>query len=148
MRANNNATSSLRNVEIVKALGMVPGVKESWNHHHDGALVNQTIASDRAGAILASSRSVRMILQVVILATGAYLAIQDLITPGTMIAASIIMGRALAPVELAVSQWRNFVSVRDAYKRLSELIEAQPESQRNDGFAFTYWRNYFRKCFR
>ena len=56
------------------------------------------------------------------------LTIQDLITPGTMIAASIIMGRALAPVELAVSQWRNFVSVR-THIEVEELIEAQPESQ-------------------
>ena len=54
-----------------------------------------------------------MALQVVMLATGGYLAVGDLITPGTMIAASIIMGRALAPVELAVAQWRSFVSARD-----------------------------------
>ena len=55
------------------------------------------------------------------------MAIQDLISPGTMIAASIIMGRALAPVEMAVSQWKNFVSARDTYSRINELLDAQPE---------------------
>ena len=63
------------------------------------------------------------------LATGGYLAIQDLITPGTMIAASIIMGRALAPVELAVGQWKNFVASRNAFARLKQLVEQYPEQE-------------------
>ena len=127
IRAGNEAMSSLRNAEVVRALGMIGGVKNTWTKNREEALTFQTSASDRAGGIVASSRFVRMGLQVVILATGGYLAIQDQITPGTMIAASIIMGRALAPVELAVSQWRNFVSVRDAYSRLKTLIDVQPE---------------------
>ena len=89
-------------------------------------ITSQADASDRAANILASSRFARMALQVVMLATGGYLAVGDLITPGTMIAASIIMGRALAPVELAVAQWRSFVSARDSYGRMIDLISAQP----------------------
>ena len=70
-----------------------------------------------------------MSLQVIILATGGYLAIQDEISPGTMIAASIIMGRALAPVEMAVAQWKNFQSAREAYKRLDKTPKEVPENQ-------------------
>jgi PrtD family type I secretion system ABC transporter len=126
IKASNEAIASLRNAEIVRALGMVPGIRTNWTKNRNQSLGFHTSASDRAGSIVACSRFVRMGLQVMILAAGGYLAIQDQITPGTMIAASIIMGRALAPVEMAVSQWRNFVSVRDAYARLNDLIESQP----------------------
>ena len=77
---------------------------------------------------MACSRFVRMSLQVIMLATGGYLAILDQITPGTMIAASIIMGRALAPVEMAVAQWRNFINARDAYNRINRMVDGQPEN--------------------
>ena len=129
IESGNYAFTSVRNAEIVKALGMVSGVRNSWSQIRDRMLAQQSIASDRAGGIVASSRFVRMGLQVVILATGGYLAVQDLITPGTMIAASIIMGRALAPVEMAVAQWNNFVGARTAYQRMSKLIEIQPVVQ-------------------
>tara|TARA_Y100000588_G_scaffold361659_1_gene422690 strand:+ start:1322 stop:2944 length:1623 start_codon:yes stop_codon:yes gene_type:complete len=129
IQAANELGSSLRNAEIVKALGMVGGVKKTWNQNHDGALTKQVSASDRAAAVVASSRFVRMALQVIILAVGGYLAIQDEITPGVMIAASILMGRALAPVEMAVAQWRNFIGVRTALQRLNSLVDSQPESK-------------------
>jgi PrtD family type I secretion system ABC transporter len=123
----NESAVSIRNSEIIKVLGMVPGIKQTWTQNRNQALNHQTTANDRGSAVLASSRFVRMALQVIILATGGYLAIQDQISPGTMIAASIIMGRALAPVEMAVGQWKNFVNVRDAYNRLNEALEWQPE---------------------
>ena len=127
INASSYAMGSLRNAEIIKALGMVAGVRNGWLGSRDKMLKNQSVASDRAGGIVAASRFVRMTLQVLMLATGAYLAIQDLITPGTMIAASIIMGRALAPVELAVTQWRNLVTARDSYGRIKKLIDFYPE---------------------
>ena len=89
---------------LLEALGMIGGVKNTWTKNREEALTFQTSASDRAGGIVASSRFVRMGLQVVILATGGYLAIQDQITPGTMIAASIIMGEHLLP---SSSRFRN-----------------------------------------
>jgi PrtD family type I secretion system ABC transporter len=125
--AANDSAVSLRNSEIVKALGMLPGIKASWTENRDRAHTFQSAASDRGGAIIACSRFVRMGLQVIILAAGGYLAIQDQITPGTMIAASIIMGRALAPVELAVSQWRSFIAVRGAFNRINEMVEGEPD---------------------
>ena len=127
INASSYAMGSLRNAEIIKALGMFAGIRKGWLGNRDNMLKHQSVASDRAGGIVAASRFIRMSLQVLMLATGGYLAIQDLITPGTMIAASIIMGRALAPVELAVSQWRNVVTARDSYDRLKKLIEQYPE---------------------
>jgi PrtD family type I secretion system ABC transporter len=126
IKTSNQAAVSLKNSEIVKALGMIPGIKNSWTDNRNRALGHQSTASDRAGAIIACSRFIRMGLQVVILAAGGYLAINDEITPGTMIAASIIMGRALAPVEMAVAQWRNFIGVRDAYKRINDMVDNYP----------------------
>ena len=126
-KATNYALGSLRNAEIVKALGMFSSIRDGWAGNRNEMLKHQSVASDRAGGIVAASRFIRMGLQVTMLATGGYLAIQDLITPGTMIAASIIMGRALAPVELAVSQWKNFVAARNSYGRLKQLIESYPE---------------------
>ncbi len=127
IKAANESLISLRNSEIVKALGMIPGLKSNWTRSRDDALSFQSSATDRAGAIVALSRFVRLALQVTILAAGGYLAIQDKITPGTMIAASIIMGRALALVEMAVAQWRSFIAVRDAYKRIDGIVSDQPE---------------------
>jgi PrtD family type I secretion system ABC transporter len=127
IKAANESTVSLRNSEIVKALGMLSGIKDSWTNQRNQALNFQSTASDRASAIVACSRFIRMVLQVVMLAAGGYLAIMDQITPGTMIAASIIMGRALAPVEMAVAQWRNFIAVRDAYKRINDMVDGHPE---------------------
>ncbi len=127
VKAANDALISLRNSEIVKALGMIPGVKNSWVTDRNQALGHQLNAHDKGGTIVATSRFVRLSLQVVILAAGGYLAIQDEITPGTMIAASIIMGRALAPVEMAVSQWKVFVAVRDAYSRLNSSLDGLPD---------------------
>ena len=127
IRAANEAFVSLRNSEIVRALGMIPGVKQNWTEKRNSALGQQCVANDRGGSIAACARFVRLSLQVIILAAGGFLAIQDIITPGTMIAASIIMGRALAPVEMAVSQWRNFIVARDAYNRMNKILDGTPE---------------------
>lgn len=129
--ANTFVTTSLRNAEAVQAMGMLPGVMSRWSDKHQDVIGLQAQASDRAGLILSSSKAIRMFLQVAILGTGAYLALQQEITPGTMIAASIIMGRALAPVEAAVGQWRGFVNARTAYQRLNELLVTTTENKDN-----------------
>jgi PrtD family type I secretion system ABC transporter len=120
--ANTFVTASLRNAEAVQAMGMLPGIVARWSNRHQRVIGLQAQASDRAGLILSASKAIRMFLQVAMLGTGAYLALQQAITPGTMIAASIIMGRALAPVEAAVGQWRGFVNARTAYQRLNDLL--------------------------
>ena len=127
LAAANDSAVAMKNSEIVKALGMLSGIRASWIKNRDRAITVQSAASDRGGAIIACSRFVRMALQVIILAAGGYLAILDEITPGTMIAASIIMGRALAPVEMAVAQWRSFILVRDAFIRINDMVDGHPE---------------------
>lgn len=121
--ANHFVSTTMQNAEVIRALGMEKQLTRRWLDKHDDMLVHQARASDRAGSILASSKFIRMSLQVAILGTGAYLAIQQLISPGIMIAASIVMGRALAPVEQAVGQWKQFVSARSAHKRLKQLFD-------------------------
>ncbi len=118
--------SSLRNADAVRAMGMAPAIYRRWAEGHGRVLALQAAASDRSGAIVAATKSLRMILQVAVLGVGAWLAVLQEITPGAMIAASIIMARALAPIEIAVGQWRGLVSARNAYGRLGALLGAMP----------------------
>ena len=120
--ANHFVSTTLQNAEVIRALGMEKQLTKRWLDKHDDMLIHQAKASDRAGSIMASSKFIRMSLQVAILGTGAYLAIQQMISPGIMIAASIVMGRALAPVEQAVGQWKQFVNARSSHKRLKQMF--------------------------
>ena len=124
--ANNFAASNLRNAEIIESMGMLGRLRERWFGRQAGFLALQAKASDRAAAISAVTRFLRLSLQSGILGLGAYLAIDNQLTPGGMIAGSILLGRALAPVELGISTWRGFVSARGAYSRLRELLQAHP----------------------
>jgi ATP-binding cassette subfamily C protein len=115
--------TTVQNAEVIRALGMERSLTDRWLKQHDHVLDAQARASGRAGAIMASTKFVRMSLQIAILGTGAYLAIHQQISPGIMIAASIVMSRALAPVEQAVGQWKQFVGARQAHKRLAEIFD-------------------------
>ena len=126
IKANNFAETSLDNAEVLKALGMLGGIRSRWAHHRLAAVSQQARASDRAGFVLASTKSMRLYIQVLLLGIGAYLTMEQRITPGAMIAAAILLGRALAPVELAVGNWRGFVAARAALGRLRELLDTIP----------------------
>ncbi len=127
MAAYGFAEASLRNAEVLEAMGMLGNVRQRWLAKHSDGMAFQGLASDRAGALTAWSKAIRMFLQVAVLGAGAALAIQQIITPGAMIAASIIMGRALAPVEQAIGQWRSFLAARASYRRLKVLLQETPE---------------------
>lgn len=116
------ATSSMSNVEVIHALGMHRAIHQCWADRHAEALRFQAHASDWAGAIMATTKFIRQSLQIFILGMGAYLAIQGEISPGMMIAASIMMGRALAPVEQSVGQWKSFMAARNSWSRLETLF--------------------------
>ena len=126
-RSGQLAETGRRNAEVIFAMGMLSSARKVWQKYHREAMAKQGQASDRAGGMTTTSKAMRLFLQSAILATGAALAIREEITPGTMIAASIIMGRALQPVEMAIGQWRGFVRARQAYKMLSSLLGATPE---------------------
>jgi PrtD family type I secretion system ABC transporter len=126
MAANAYAETSLRNAEVIEAMGMLPGIASRWMVRHDRMLDLNARAGDRGGYLLAGSKLIRLLLQSGILGVGAYLAIHDELSAGAIMAASIIMGRALAPVEMAVGQWKNFVHARTAWARLRDLLAAVP----------------------
>ncbi|MGE5517535.1 MAG: type I secretion system permease/ATPase [Bacteroidota bacterium] len=118
------ADASLRNAEVLHAMGMVPAMQARWQMRHQAALALQAQAADRAGMLLALSKFFRLFLQSAILGVGAWLALDDAITGGSIVAASIIMGRALAPIEMAVGHWKSFIGARGAYARLNEILTA------------------------
>jgi ATP-binding cassette subfamily C protein len=125
--ASSYASATFRNAEVLHAMGMLPGLRDRWLGRQDEGLKLQAAASDRAGHLVAATKFLRVFLQIAILGTGAYLSIEQQSTPGAMIAASIIMGRALAPVELAVANWKGFLAARSAYDRIVALFGILPE---------------------
>jgi PrtD family type I secretion system ABC transporter len=119
-----------RNAEALHALGMLGVIRERWAKVHQTALDFQTKANDAGGGLGAISRVIRLLVQSGILGLGAYLAIQQEISAGAMIAASIIMSRALAPVEQAVANWQQFLAFRKAYERLGQVLKSVPPRAR------------------
>ncbi|MEM9633454.1 MAG: type I secretion system permease/ATPase [Pseudomonadota bacterium] len=115
--------SGQRNSEVVTAMGMQGALTTRWDAQNGEYLATQRRASDRTGVFGTAIKTIRFILQSAILGVGAWLAIQQEITPGVMIAASIMTSRALAPIEQAVAQWRGFVASRQALKRLREVLQ-------------------------
>ncbi|MGB0853432.1 MAG: type I secretion system permease/ATPase [Pikeienuella sp.] len=121
------AESLRREGETVQALGMRGAALNKWRKLREKALTLNIDASDSTGGFAATSKTMRFYLQSLILAVGAGLAIQGEISPGMMIAASILMGRALAPIEQAIGQWANIQKARDGWHKLSELLTKTPE---------------------
>jgi PrtD family type I secretion system ABC transporter len=117
---------SRRNSEALHSLGMRGAIRKKWSEVQQQALDHQTVANDVGGSLSAASRVLRLMVQSGILALGAYLALQHEISAGAMIAASIIMGRALAPVEQAVGSWQQFLGFRKAIERLGSILASVP----------------------
>jgi ATP-binding cassette subfamily C protein/ATP-binding cassette subfamily C protein EexD len=124
--ANRFVASALRNGEVVRGLGMGDIVLDRWSGAQSAVIEAHSIVIERGAAMHAVTKFARLAVQTSLLCVGAWLAIDRQISPGAMMAASIIMGRALAPVEQAVGQWKRVVGFRSAYRRLEELFEALP----------------------
>lgn len=120
--ADQIAGNARRNAEVAVALNMVPRIKQQWREAHDNQSVAQLSSTDKSSIFFSSTKSVRLFLQSAILAVGAVLVIQQLISAGVMITASIIMGRALAPIEQSIGQWSVLVRARNAYHSLAEIL--------------------------
>ena len=121
--------SNIRNAEVVNAMGMRNNISKVWADKYFGFLNAQNIASDSAGVWSNLSKSLRVMFQSLILGLGAYLAINMEVTPGMMIAASIIMGRALAPLDLIIGSWKGFSSARSSYERIEGLLNDFPKDK-------------------
>jgi ATP-binding cassette subfamily C protein EexD len=117
---------NLRNAEVVDSMGMLNGIKQRWLENVNKVLFLQSKASAKAGAITSLSKTIRMTSQSMILGLGAYLVLQQEITPGLMIAGSILLGRALAPIDLMINSWKGFIAARGQYERLNEVLMKIP----------------------
>ena len=120
-----------RNAEALFSLGMKGAMRERWSKLQAEALEHQTRANDAGASYSTFSRVFRLVIQSALLGTGAWLAVKHEISSGSIIASSIIMGRALAPIEQAVAGWQQFLGARRAYERLSKILaQVPPDRQR------------------
>ena len=116
------AESAVRNAHVIEAMGMMPNLVGRWRAKNTEMLDLQARASRRAGAITATSKFIRQCLQISVLGTGAWLMLGGEITAGIMIASSILMARALAPIEQAIGSWRSAIAARGAYERVRDQL--------------------------
>lgn len=127
IRRNNLAEASRRNAEVLAAMGMRRRLHELWQETSREHIAQQQRVSDVVGGLGSLSRALRLMLQSAMLGVGAWLVIHGEATAGVIIAGSILAGRALAPVDLAIAHWRNFISARQSWRRLSQLLSRLPD---------------------
>ena len=123
-RAGVYADAALRNGEVLRAMNMLAPMRAGWLREHIEMLDRLGEAALRGGQIASATKFVRLAIQTAVLGTGAWLAIQREISPGSIIAASIILGRVVAPVEMVIANWKAFIAAREAKTRLVELLAA------------------------
>lgn len=111
-----------RNAEVVRALGLAPALGRRWADASESHLADNVRAIEAPGSLAAFSRVFRMALQSLMLGLGAYVVLRGEATGGIMIAASIMTGRALAPIETVIAQWRNLVGARQSWRRLASAL--------------------------
>ncbi len=125
-QAANYVSAALRNAEAVNAMGMLTALTRRWSWLNSKTLELQNSASHRAGAVSGMTKFVRQFIQSVMLGAGAYLVLQNQgFTSGMMIMGTLILGKALAPIEHVISSYKGLIEVRGAYTRLDEFIKAQ-----------------------
>jgi ATP-binding cassette subfamily C protein len=123
---NSLLEASRRNAEAIAAMGMAGRISKRWNDLNRNYVASSGRASDVGGGLGAFSKVLRLLLQSTILAVGAWLVIHQESTPGIIIAGSILGARALAPVDMAIANWRGFVGARQSWQRLSRLLGHLP----------------------
>jgi len=122
----NTSEIALNSAEAIRSMGMTEELSQRWGAGRANANNLQVRAQDRSAVMSGIIRFLRFALQGLVLGVGAMLAVQQMTTPGGMIAASILTARALAPLEAAVTHWRGFVSSRQALVRVREALENAP----------------------
>ena len=126
MSRNVLAEVSRRNAEVLLAMGMAGPMRARWSDANRRYMASQQRASDVSGGLGAISKVLRMMLQSGVLAVGAYLVIYQQATAGIIIAGAILAARALAPIDLAIANWKGFVAARQSWQRLTKLLELMP----------------------
>ncbi|HDS1802086.1 TPA: type I secretion system permease/ATPase [Pseudomonas putida] len=125
-----NTTKNLRNAEVIESMGMLDTLIARWSQRQRKVLLLQSNASDKGGVVSTLSKTFRSWVQSLILGLGAYLAIQHEINAGLVIAGSVLLGRALAPIDLIIGSWKGFISARTQYYRLNDILDkmhAEPQ---------------------
>jgi ATP-binding cassette subfamily C protein len=123
------AESARRNAAVLQALGMRGAMTERWNRENARYLERQQWIADVSGGLGSASRVLRMVLQSAVLGLGAYLVINQEASVGVMLAAMILTARALAPVDLSIANWRNFIAARQSWRRLSDTLATAPGAE-------------------
>ena len=121
-RAMRTADSALRNAEAVEAMDLMPGILRRWEQDQSAMLENQASVARTGAMLLDTTKFIRQMVQIAILGLGAWLVVKHELTGGAMIAGSIILSRALQPVEQAISGWKQVSNARAAKKRLKEFL--------------------------
>lgn len=114
--------NSRQSSDAIMSMGMMSNIVDHWSKLKINALARAQRAADVSEALMSASKAIRLLLQSSILGLGCYLAVKQIITPGMMIAASIIGGRALSPIDQAIANWRPFILARQAYARLNTVL--------------------------
>ena len=123
---NNQVNGTLKNSEVIAAMGMADDLRHRQEKRFDQVLTLQTDASRSAGLLQSLSKTFRMVMQSLLLGLGALLALRQEISPGMMIAGSLLLGRALAPIDMLVGTWKGFTLARGQYDRLGQLLNQIP----------------------
>ncbi len=121
--ASLHTTKTLRNAEVIESMGMLRTLMSRWAKRQRKVLRLQSYASDKSGIITSVSKTFRQWTQSMMLALGAYLVITHEITPGLLMAGSLLLGRALSPIDQMIGSWKGFVGARVQYNRLNETLE-------------------------
>lgn len=122
----NSADAAVRNADVIAAMGMMPALARRIDEAAERWRILQLRAGGRSGMLGAAAKGMRLLLQSVILGAGAWLVLRGELTPGMMIAGSIMLSRALAPVEQAISAWQGLVNAQAAWKRLKDVLANRP----------------------
>jgi PrtD family type I secretion system ABC transporter len=121
---------SLRHGQTLQAMGMLEHFKRRWIRERGRLIRLQAIAADRTGIFAGVTKSMRILLQTLLLGVGAMLAINDEVSAGVIVAASMLMSRALAPVESTIGGWRQCLAAHGAFVRVNRLLASAPAPQR------------------
>jgi ATP-binding cassette subfamily C protein len=129
MRANHISEQIQNEAEMVQAMGMRDAAFARWHKARADSLRNQIKSADLVGTFSALTKTFRLFLQSAMLGLGAYLVLQGELSPGAMIAGSILMGRALAPIEMAIGQWPLVQAARKSWDNLAQLLTEIPQER-------------------
>ncbi|MEC5344547.1 type I secretion system permease/ATPase [Brenneria populi] len=126
IQATTQANANLRHADAIEAMGMLSALRARWLSQHMRFLHQQNVASEKSAAVTALAKSLRLALQSLMLGLGALLAVAGDITPGMMIAGSILVGRVLSPIDQLIGVWKQWTQAQQAWQRLGALLEAHP----------------------